>query len=223
MKKYMWTILTILILIIAGTWWWQNNQNTVPPDQTASTTPVTSTTKTFTSADQNVSFNYPTSLSVSQKNNIITLHHQINFLNTDACDFKGTAGASPTLTDFNVTMQMFNGTMASTAAVVDPTLATSSENIDGTLDVSPGLIDYYNNGSWNGYMVTEGVEGCGQITYYLPISTLRTLVVQKQLIGALSDVADPTNKARILATPGAISPDKSNQLFNSIIQTLQVR
>jgi hypothetical protein len=182
-------------------------------------------TQTFTSADQSISFTYPAALSVSQKNNVITLHHQIAYSHSDACDFKGTSGTLPNLTDFHVTIQMFNGTVASTAAVVDPSLTTNDKtnnNFAGdVLKLNSGFIDSYNNGVWNGYTVTEGVEGCGRITYYLPVSTSRTLVIQKQLIGELSSVSGM--RMTILALPGIISPDQNTTILNAIIQSLSVK
>jgi len=67
------------------------------------------------------------------------------------------------------------------------------------------------------------VEGCGAVTYYIPLTTSETLVVRKDMIGALSSVADPARVTTILATPGAISPDQSDQIFSSIMQSLSVR
>jgi hypothetical protein len=218
MKKIIWIIVAIVVFALGYFLWPKRiEQTSTPPDQTTVDTAI------FTSADQNISFTYPKTLSVIQKNNIITLSHTIKFANTDACDFKGTAKTSSTLTDFHTTIQLLNMTIASSAVTIDPTMATST-NINGdVLLVSPGFIDTYNAGQWNGYMVTEGVEGCGQITYYIPLSSSRTLVIQKQMIGALSDVADPTNKAKILATPGAISTELSNTIFSSLLQSLTVR
>jgi len=225
MKKTFWIIIA-LVIILLGFWLWESTTSTTSytadqNNQATSTTPNNNVT--FTSADRSIIFSYPTILTVTQKNNIITLHHEINFSNHPACDFKGDAGISPTLTDFNVTMRTFNVNIALSAQTFDPSLATSSENIDGTLDLSPGAIDPFNTGEFNGYMVTEGVEGCGYVTYYLPISNSRTLVIQKEMLGAFSSVADPSQMAKILATSGVISPDQSNSLFNAIIQSLQVR
>jgi hypothetical protein len=218
MKKTIWTL--ILIIVICGVFFgWHRRSTPVPTPQDQ---PI-SNNQTFVSADQNITFTYPSNLSVNQRNNIITLNHQINFVNHPFCDFKGDVGTSSTLVDFHTTIQLLNMTVASSAVSIDPSMATSSNLTDDVLKLNPGFIDTYNTKSYNGYMVTEGVEGCGTITYYLPISNSRTLVIQKDLIGALSHVADTVTKAKILAVPGVISPDQSNTIFDSILQSLQVR
>src|SRR5579872_1136003 len=117
MKKLLW-ILLIIVLIILGVWIIvrEDKSTTTYVNTTGQATTTTDTgnnllLKSFSSADGSISFSYPTLLTVAQQNNIITLHHQINFTNTDACNMKGTGTQSPTLTDFNVTMQTFNLTM----------------------------------------------------------------------------------------------------------------
>jgi hypothetical protein len=234
MKKSFWIIIVLLILVIAATWYYQHyvTSTTVALNTTASSTPTDTTnsagsgTQTFTSADGAITFDYPSLLTVNEKNNIITLTHSINYANTDACNMKGTPPAggatSPTLTDFNVTIQDIDKPIVETIEQIDPTIATSSFSGED-ITTSPGFIDNYSGAGYQGYAVTEGVEGCGYVTYYLPITTSETLVIQKQMIGALSSVADPANVAKILATPGAISPDQSTILFNNMMQTLQVQ
>lgn len=217
MKKAILPII-IILLLLSGYFLWSRNNTTDAPEPT--TTPVT--TEQFTSADQSIKFTYPTELSVTQKNNIITLHHQIVFQHIDACDFKGDGTTTPNLTDFHVTIQLFNMTVASTSKIISPYIP--EENIQGdTLKINPGFIDTYNNSPWNGYAIFEGAEGCGVVTYYLPISSSRTLVIKKEFVGELSDVYNPATKEKILAVPGVISPSQSESLFNALVQSLQVR
>lgn len=218
MKKTIWIILIILVGIggyILGQRKSVSKSN-IPTPQIAETEQ-----KTFISADQSITLKYPDNLSVSQKNNIITLRHTIKYQNYPACDFKGDAPQSPTLTDFNTTVQLLNLTVASTAVMIDQSMGTYTN--DNVLKLNPGFIDIYNKHSYNGYVVTQGVEGCGVITYYLPISSSRTLVIQKDLIGAFSDIASSTEKQKILAIPDVISPEQSETIFDSLIQSINIR
>ena len=230
MKKSFWIIIVLLILVIAATWYYQHYvvSTTVADNNAASSTsidggPETSNgSQVFTSADGSITFNYPSLLTVGEKNNIITLTHSIKYANKDACNMKGDAVTSPTLTDFNVTIQDIDQPIVETIEQIDPTIATSSFSGED-ITTSPGFIDSYSGAGYQGYAITEGVEGCGYVTYYLPITTSETLVIQKQMIGALSSVSDPASVAKILATPGAISPDQSTILFNNMMQTLQMQ
>lgn len=223
MRKLIWIIVVILIAVGAYFFWQKSNTPiVVVNDGNIATSTDTSSIKTFISANKDISFKYPAILSVLQKNNIITLHHQVNYSNHDACDFRGDKPISPTLTDFNVAIQEINKSLVDTILQIDPTIATSSFSGEDVI-VSPGFIDRFSAGNYPGYNITEGVEGCGMITYYLPISTSKTLVIRKDMIGALSDVIDPTVRDKTLAVPGIISPGQSDAIFSSILQSLQVR
>lgn len=221
MKKTIWIIVIPLIILVGYFLWQANNTEVTIINNGTSGTPV-NTLNTFTSANQDISFKYPDIFSATQKNNIITLHHQINYANHPACDFKGDAPNSPTLTDFNVTIQEINKPLVETVEQIDPTIATTSFSGED-LVVSVGFIDRTSLGSFPGYSITSSVEGCGFITYYLPISTSRTLVIKKDMIGALADIVDPAVRQKILAVPAVISPDQSTAIFNSIMQSFQVR
>ena len=157
MKKVTWFIV-IIVLIIGGYFLWQNNNTQTIVINDGTTTTSTITTKIFTSANQDITFKYPDSLQISQKNNIITLHHQINYVNHDACDFKGDKPTSPTLTDFNVTLQEINKPLVETVEQIDSSLATTSFSGEDLI-VSAGFIDRVSLGSFSGYSIISSIEG----------------------------------------------------------------
>ncbi len=225
MKQITWVLVGIIIIIL-GYVIYKENQSLPPlPVDTATSTTAGQNTlqSTFLSADKNISFTYPSVITATEKNSTITLHHEINYAHVDACDFKGDGtNLTPTFTDFHLTMKAYNMNIASTAATVSPYIP--AENYSGnTLKVNPGFIDAYNNGIWNGYVIYEGAEGCGQVTYYLPLSSTRTLVLQQMIIGEFSSVASEENKQKILAQPGVISPKQADQIFSDLIASMKAK
>jgi hypothetical protein len=159
----------------------------------------TSSLKTYTSSKDGYSFQYPGKLSLLDSNGIINLSHSIAFDNYDGgCDMKGDAVLSKTLGDFNLSINIVSG-------VVNPPY------VDG--NYSKGIL----NGKWS-YM---GVEGCGQTSYYFPISGNRTLVITKAEVQMLSNVVAPDIKAKILAVPGVISYEEAKVILDQILSTFK--
>lgn len=163
------------------------------------TTSATSNWKTYSSAKYGYSFNYPQKLSLTSSADEIYLLHNINFDNyAGGCDLKGDAPLSKTLNDFNLSFKIVSGQ-------VNPPY------VDGTY--SQGVL----NGKWS-YM---GAEGCGQTSYYFPITGNRTLVVAKSEVQILSPVVSAEVKAKVLAVPGVISQEESKVIFDQILSSFK--
>ena len=86
--------------------------------------------------------------------------------------------------------------------------------------LEPGFIDVINIGSLEGYRITQGVEGCGEYTYYFPITTEVTLVVVRYFITELNPIT--VDYEKFLNLPDVISPIKEEKLFNQILSTFQL-
>ena len=155
--------------------------------------------KTYTNTKLGYSFQYPEKLSLSESGEIVNISHSISFENRDGgCDMKGDSELSKTLGDFDLSIKIVSG-------VVNPSY------VDG--NYSAGIL----NGKWS-YM---GAEGCGQTTYYFPISGNRTLIVTKSEVQMLSGTAVPEVKAKILAVPGVITQEEAKKIIDQILSTVK--
>lgn len=168
-----------------------------------------------------ISFDYPKILNVSTSDGIVVLHHDIPFENTGGCDMMGEEIIYPRLTDFRVTFQKINKGLVETMKTISPYIP--QENfVDNQVVESPGFIDKFSAGTLNGYAIYEGAEGCGQTTYYFPMKDDLTLVVGKASIQILSGIFSDNREQEVLAVPGVISRQQSEQIFLSILRTLSI-
>ncbi len=191
-------IIIILVLIVGGVWF-SKSKNVAVVDKTIAF---------YNNSSLGISFTYPKILTASTTSGVITLHHEVPFVHHDYCDFKGEIDTTiNTLTDFDVKFFVQNRGLVETMKTVSPYIP--QENfIDDAVIESPGFIDKYSAGKLNGYKIFEGAEGCGQTTYYFPISDTKTLVVQEALVTVFT---------------GAINKEKSAEIFDSILVSLKVQ
>ncbi len=190
---------------------------TTPPPVTDGTLPTTVYTST-----QGISFQYPVELSLTERAQTVTLHHEIPYKNTGGCDMMGDEKTYDMLTDFHVTIRIASTSLVQTVRHMSSYIP--EENFaEDTLKVNPGFIDSFQAGILNGFAIYEGAEGCGFTTYYFPIPNNRTLVIQKESIQALSGVRGNAEIEKILAVPGAISREESDMMFMGILNSLTLK
>lgn len=210
MKKFSLLLLIAIILVSIG-WFFKNRENVV----------VDETLVTYRSSALGISFKYPKILNVSLADGTIVLFHDIPFENTGGCDMAGEEIVYPRLTDFRVTIQKMNKGLVDTMKTVSPYIP--QENfVNNQVIESPGFIDKFSAGTLKGYAIYEGAEGCGQTTYYFPIKDDLTLIVGKASVQILSGIFSDNREQEVLAVPGAISREQSEQIFLSILQTLSI-
>ncbi|MDQ5969224.1 MAG: hypothetical protein QG579_381 [Patescibacteria group bacterium] len=210
MKKFL-LLLTIIIVITSISLFLNDNKKTVTDDTLA----------TYRNSTLGISFKYPKILTASATDGTITLFHDIPFENTGECDMTGEDTIYPRLTDFRVTMKKMNKGLVDTMKTVSPYIP--QENfINNQVIESSGFIDKFSIGTLNGYAIYEGAEGCGQTTYYFPVKDDQTLIVGKASIQILSGIFSGNREQEVLAVPGAISREQSQQIFLSILQTLSI-
>lgn len=211
MKKI--TFIIIIIILIAGGFWYLNKNKEIP---------VETNLKQYSNNNLGISFSYPEELFLSANEDSVALYHDIPYKNTGACDMVGEEIVYERLTDFYVTFKTFDSGLVETMKLVSPYIP--EENfIDNQVVESPGFIDKYSIGSWNGFAIYEGAEGCGQTAYYFPISNSKTLFVAKASIQALSGVRSSEVEQEILAVPRVISREKYMQIFEEIMKTLEIK
>lgn len=208
-------IAIIVLLVIGGTYVYEESQ----PRQTSQQTTI-STTSTITSnstADwknyqgYGISFKYSPLLvfNESKSGGVITLSHSIAYKHADPCDFKGGSQPLDRLTDLDVSLKVIN------------------QNLKDLLQSSsyPGW-DYvsknpFTSGSLNGYMITEGVEGCRKDVYYFPISQSKTLAIERALITEFDPIIG--DYKTYLALPETISPEQGKGIFAQILSSVKVQ
>lgn len=204
--------LIILLIIILGIFFFLRNKKSSVVNQDIST---------YKNSAVNLSFKYPKILTASTTNGIVILHHDIPYENHGDCDMMGDEKTYPRLTDFKVTIQKINKDIVGTMKTVSPYIP--QENfVNNKVVASPGFIDVYNVGTLSGYAIYEGAEGCGQTTYYFPIESNKTLVINKASIQILSGVIAKEKMEEVLAVPGVISKEKSEEIFTGILKTLEI-
>ena len=212
MKKNVW-IIVILIIIALGIWYVKK----------VKTTPADTSMTTYKNSETGLSFNYPKILTLGSNGNTVTLHHEVPFAHHDFCDFKGERMTTiPNLTDFNVKFHIVGKSLIDTMKTESPYIP--QENfVNGKVVESPGFIDRFAVGNLKGWRIFEGAEGCGQTIYYFPISGTTTLVVQSELITLFSGAIDERVENQAMDVPGVINKEKNQEIFRSVLKTLQIQ
>lgn len=165
------------------------------------------------------SFDYSSRVFLSETTDKVILNHNIPFKNF-GCDMRDDAIAQEFLNDFNLEIRYYAKSMADTARIVSSYLPAESF-VGETLKVTPGFIDEYKAGAYNGFAIYEGAEGCGKMTYYILADSNNTLVLQREMVQQLSTAVLPEIKASVLKVPGAISPEESEAIIKSLISSLK--
>jgi len=210
--KRTYIIIAICIIILGGLWYFKKGKTQI----------TNSTTGTYRNARVGVGFTYPKILSVNTTDDVVTLHHDIPYLNTGACDMMGDTKTYERLTDFNVTIRIIQKNLTDTVRTLSPYIP--QENfINDELVASPGFIETFKIGKLSGFAIYEGAEGCGQTTYYFSVGATETLVVNQASIQALSTAIVKEARDKVLAVPGVISPSKSESIFNDILKSLSIQ
>ncbi len=154
---------------------------------------------------------YPSIFSIQDKPRIefgqetksIHLSHSVPYKHQNPCDFKGdpldSESSLKDIVDFDILLE-----------IKDPK----------TVPIKDGDSRLVSIGSLNGYTVWMGVEGCGYLDYYFPLSSDKMLVVRRSLITELS--GSITNSEEYLKVPGIIQPKDEDKFFRAIISSFKL-
>ncbi|MGE5298014.1 MAG: hypothetical protein ACM3KM_02540 [Acidobacteriaceae bacterium] len=197
-------VVTAFVLALASVIYsflaWQELSSTIAPIVFHRTMVKTeSGNLAYASKKAGISFEYPDFMQASEDDGVVMIAHSIPFENFGPCDMMGDGPKQERLTDFLVTLEVVNKKM-------------TPRNDDGKITA----------GNWSGHYEYDGAEGCGQFIYYFPLEgkTPKTLVVTKDMVQALSGISSSWKESEILKVPGAISREKSDELFKEILSTL---
>ncbi|PIR97364.1 MAG: hypothetical protein COT91_01735 [Candidatus Doudnabacteria bacterium CG10_big_fil_rev_8_21_14_0_10_41_10] len=176
--------------------------------------------QTYRNEEYGFEFKYPSELGLSENGEEVILNHNIPYENYGACDMAPTEEKQDFLTDFNLTIRLYNDFLTETVRTQSPYISEEYFK-NAYLVITPGFIDEFNVGSWHGFSIYEGAEGCGHTIYYLPLAPKRTLVVKKDQIQALSGVISLWAREEILKVSGVIPPEQSEKRFDQILSTFR--
>lgn len=210
MKKF---IFIVLILIIAGTGYYFLKKDHQPAAEIPN--------RQYQNSQTGISFIHPENLTASTTDGIARLHHDIPYKNAGDCDMMGDEKIYDRLTDFEMKIQIINKGLTETVKTLSSYIP--QENfVNGELVASSGFIDPVTIGDFSGFAIYEGAEGCGQTTYYFPISGNKTLVIANASIQALSGAITQEKVNEVLAVPGVISREDNQEIFESIVRSLKI-
>jgi len=208
-------VLVVVIVLLVGVVGYLTLVKKSPaPTPTSTPTPATPPNNSSDNTNTNVKtyrgasfeFQYPSTLSLSVQGESVALTHSVAYRHPDPCDFKGDGQPLGKITDFSVSLRMFNLGLKDTVKANETDYLMNEFFSSNTLKTSPGFIDEFSVNSLQGYRVTSGVEGCGRFTYYFPISTNKTLFVSRAFISEFQPINADYQK--YLNVSGVISPSQ---------------
>ncbi|MDO8495382.1 MAG: GerMN domain-containing protein [bacterium] len=187
------------------------------PMASPSPSPTPLASKTY--RNDHFEFNYPALLQLTEKGSVITLKHEVPFDHQDPCDFKGDAPRLSTVTDFNASLQLFDRNLEGTVDAKQPFLKNDIL-LNGQMKTN-GLAEPYQAGMLRGFVVNTGAEGCGIETYYFPVETGRTLVVERRYSPDRTQLI--TYYEQVLALPGIITPEEEMRIFREVLSSVDFK
>lgn len=182
--------------------------NTPSATQTTSTTPAAPVNpdavllekaKSFTLG--NLKFLYPNNLSMAKGiSGGVIISHRVPYSHIDTCNANGQAQQQTGVTDVNLSFKVVASAIA-----------------DAMAGSAPSDITAYQTGTLSGYQVFSGSSGCSSYTYYFPITSKQTLVVNRVLPSQLNPI-NP-NYSTVSQLPGIISAAKEEAIFTAILNS----
>lgn len=166
-----------------------------------------------------LSFPYPKMLTASTTKEVVILSHDIHLPHPDFCNMKDESLVYERLVDFNISIHLENLGLVDTMKTVNPYIPQENFQNNEVIE-SPGFIDSYKVGDLSGWKIFEGAEGCGQITYFLPVSSSKTLVVTQELIPIWSTIIDQSFAEKAKKTDGYIGTSTAESIFEQILKNI---
>ncbi len=158
---------------------------------------------------------------VKDENGVVTLYHGIEtFTHNDFCDFKGDTLPTTTFRDFTVQFSFTTLTLNKALIKFGGEYLKEYINTDDSIKENEGFLEKIKIGDYEGYKLTQGVEGCGNEQYFLTVPN-GILVVKKDLVPELTDLC--TQKDKYRASPDVILPEKATQIFEQIVKNTIIK
>lgn len=175
--------------------------------------------KTFNQGE--FSIEYPAELTqTSLSGGGVRLRHAVNYKHTDPCDFKGNAPQLTQIVDFDLKFTMVEKGLTDTVTATEGSGDIVKNNYkNGKFVTSAGFIDLAQLGRFSGYRINSSVEGCGEYNYYFSLSSGKTLVVTRAIVGEFGDLIEQKNT--YLAVPGVIKPEVNEAWVKEILASFK--
>lgn len=195
-----------------------------PVQESASEATTTAYGDWKTCSGTSFEFKYPPVLAVSQRDGFVILSHGVVYPHPNLCDMKGDAPPQSEVTDFQLFLKVFDQDLHSTLEARKENYILENKDFfeNGTFKVSPGIIDSFTTGSLSGFSMTMGVEGCGGVTYYLPVTSTKTVVISRPWVPEFNAIGTEYQK-KYRNLPGIILPAQEEALFMGILSSLIVK
>lgn len=174
----------------------------------------------------NLFFAYPEDqLELDDEDESIILSHGVPYTHPDPCDFRGDGTILDEVTDFHLTIEQTGATLIDAVSsrmhwtAPDKELFITEDGKD--LRESEGFIEVMNFDNVSGYVVLQGVEGCGQFIYFLENEDGNVVILTDKYVTELSGVLGDTSTYESL--PGIILPPQHGDILNGLLNTLSVQ
>lgn len=163
----------------------------------------------------------PAKMILEDKDDVIKLSHTVEiFSHTDFCDFKGDSLPTTTFRDFTTTFAFSKKSLKETILKFGGEYLQEYFDKNEEILESEGFLEKTKLGNYEGYKLSMGVEGCGYDQYYFPTDK-GILFAQKNFVPELTDL-NP-QKENFASAPGIISPESAQQIFESIIEGIEIK
>lgn len=188
--------------------------------QKPSATRSTANWKTYVSPDKKMEFKYPGDLlSFSESDKGMSFVHSVPSKHVDPCDMRDGAAELSAITDFKADFQYLKKNLAGAVTASEQSFFLEEFLEGNTLKISPLYIDGVKFGSFEGYKITNSVEGCGEYVYYFILDDKNTLRVTRTIVAELGSTQ--TDSRENLKIPGIIKPEEEELIFERMISTLK--
>jgi len=156
----------------------------------------------------------------AKKSQVVSLTHAVPYDHIDPCDFVDGKRLSK-VTDFNVEIGVGGALRETMERLGGKYLVTEFFKADSdTPTLEKGFIEKVTIANRTAYAVTTQVEGCGIVTYYIPVGR-ETLVFKRGIITALTPLYPNYNTVKKI--PGVIKPDQEEEIFLSLVASINVQ
>lgn len=167
--------------------------------------------KTYKDSKNGFSFRYPANLIVQRKGGKVRLYHFIKYRYQDPCDMS--SENSPFLNkliDFDVTFEVINKDFTKLVKELQDTEEAPFE--------IPKL-----SGNVEGKSISHTFEFCGSYEYIYPFKKNKSLTIEDQINGYLSELAySEARKTDAWKNPNVIKPEESARILKEILENFKI-
>lgn len=207
----------VFIILIGGVYLYKNNKVEAPVviNENTPTIIKDENLKTFKLGE--LEFSYPDKLILSESKDWVFLSHTLNKKHINSCDLKDGLEIN-SASDFGVSFSLKNSDLKSLIKEDNhPDMLKYIFKGDSIILEKDSFVSKYKIGVLDGYKISTGVEGCGDSTYYFPISTNETLVVKRNFYLETLQVG----REELVNMPGFISENQEEQIFKDILSSIK--